>query len=201
MKRGLKYDFTLISILLIPIGVAINVVGSQLTQLLRLPVFLDVIGTFIVAMVAGPWVGAVTGGATNLVLGVFNPVLIPFGLVSIAVGLVVGFLSRAGMFTKFWKALIAGVIVTLVGISISSPIQVLLFGGIAGHGSDVIVAAFLASGQKIWAAVISKQLIVTSIDKILSSIIAFFIVKKMSDRYLSKLNYGSIYIQNSKSRK
>ncbi|KGT72790.1 histidine kinase, partial [Bradyrhizobium japonicum] len=40
MNYGIKKDFTLMAILLIPVCVAINMVGFQVAQLLRLPIFL-----------------------------------------------------------------------------------------------------------------------------------------------------------------
>ena len=36
-----KNDFTLISVLLIPVAVAINFVGGQLAMALKLPIYLD----------------------------------------------------------------------------------------------------------------------------------------------------------------
>lgn len=54
MKRGLKYDFSLMALVLIPVGVSINVVGYQMSQILKLPVFIDQIGTILVSMITGP---------------------------------------------------------------------------------------------------------------------------------------------------
>ncbi len=41
MKRGIKYDFSLLAILLIPVGVSLGVVGYQLSTILKLPTFVD----------------------------------------------------------------------------------------------------------------------------------------------------------------
>ena len=62
-------DFTTRAWVLIPIGVGINFVVGTLVNVLQLPLFLDTIGTILVALLAGPWVGAMTGLVTNLVLG------------------------------------------------------------------------------------------------------------------------------------
>ena len=43
-KYSIKTDFSLLSILLIPIGVALNVVGDQLVAALSLPLYLDSFG-------------------------------------------------------------------------------------------------------------------------------------------------------------
>ncbi|AHI54583.1 ECF transporter S component [Listeria ivanovii] len=195
MKRGMKYDFSLLSILLIPIGVAINVVGYQLSSILKLPVFLDLMGTAMVSMIAGPWVGLVTGGLGSLVNGMLNPVAIPFALVSMSVGWTVGMLSRAKMFNNLILLLISSVIVTIVSSITSAPVQVIMFGGVTGSSIDLITATILSTGQQIWTAVFSQTLIIGSINSVVNLLIAWLIVKKMSARYLSKQNYGMPYIK------
>ena len=46
---------------LIPIGVAVNFVGGQIAILLRLPVYLDCIGTVVVGALCGVWPGILVG--------------------------------------------------------------------------------------------------------------------------------------------
>lgn len=195
IKRGFKYDFSLLAILLIPIGIAINFVGAQIILLLKLPIYLNTIGTILTAMIAGPWVGMITGASTNLVVGITNPVSFAFTPVQMAVGLVAGLLSMRGMYTKLWKVILSSFAVVLTVLIVASPIQVLMFGGATGNSSDAVVATFLASGQQIWTAVFSTKILVESVDKIISNVIAFVIVMKMSPRYLSKLNYGAAFIK------
>lgn len=52
LKRGLRYDFDLLALLLIPVGVALNFVGYQLSAALKLPVWIDQVGTCFVSMIA-----------------------------------------------------------------------------------------------------------------------------------------------------
>ena len=73
-KYSIKEDFSMLALLIIPVGVAVNFVGGQLASILKLPMYLDTIGTIFAAMLCGPWVGAVTGGLTNVVTGIANPV-------------------------------------------------------------------------------------------------------------------------------
>lgn len=194
-KRGLKYDFTLIAILLIPIGVAINFVGAQIVLLLKLPVFLDTIGTALAAMIGGPWIGMLTGALTNIVKGITNPVSFTFIPVQVAIGLVVGILSKNGMFNKIWKIIISAILIALAATLVATPIQVIVFGGATGNSSDILVATLLTSGQEIWASVFSTKILIETFDKILCLLVAYFIIRNMSPRYLSKLNYGSDLIK------
>lgn len=198
-KRGLRYDFSLIAILLIPIGVAINVVVALIVQLLKLPVYLDTIGTALTAMIGGPWIGMATGLITNILKGIYDPFSFAFIPVQLLIGLVVGLLSISGMLTKIWKVVASGLILTLVVTLISAPIQVIAFGGIAGNSSDALVAILVASGQQLWTAVFSKTIVVEIVDKIITLLFAYLIVQRMTPRYLSKLNYGEIYIKKKRT--
>ncbi|KOF09829.1 histidine kinase [Planococcus glaciei] len=195
MKRSFKDDFSLMAMLLIPIGVAINIVGFQLTNVLRLPIFLDTIGTILVGVIAGPWVALLAGLITNLINAIFNPVYLPYALTSMAIGVGAGLLSKFGFFKNVPKTIIAGIVITLIAVVVSAPITVLVFGGATGNTSSLITATFLASGQQLWTAVFSSSFIVEIADKVVSVLIVFFIVKGMSDRYLSKLKYGHLYMK------
>lgn len=195
MKKGIKYDFSLLSLLLIPVGVSLNVVGYQLSTILKLPVFLDLIGTTLVAMIAGPWVGMVTGGLGNLINGMVNPTSIPFALVSMLVGLATGFFSRAKLFTNLLGTVVAGTIITAISASSAGIVALFVFGGISGaSGTDFLTATFVAAGNQIASAVFSTNLISGTFNTIINISASMFLIKQIPDRYLSKLNYGTPYI-------
>ena len=72
---GIKEQFETKALVLIPIAVGINLVGGTLCSTLKLPLFLDMIGTIVIACLSGPWVAALTGLLTNVFLAmVANPV-------------------------------------------------------------------------------------------------------------------------------
>ena len=52
---------------LMAVAIAINIVVGSLTVVLRLPLYLDSVGTVLVGALAGPWAGALTGLLSNLV--------------------------------------------------------------------------------------------------------------------------------------
>ena len=55
-------------IVLIPIAIAINIVlGQTVASVLKVPIYLDSIGTVLVGVLAGPIPGLVTGVLTNLI--------------------------------------------------------------------------------------------------------------------------------------
>jgi energy-coupling factor transport system substrate-specific component len=189
----IRTDFTTEAWVLIPIGVGINIVVGSIVQTLRLPLFLDTIGTMLVALLAGPWVAVVAGVLTNVILGfTVGPQLIPFALVNIAVALVVGYLAQYGWFRidntfEYWRLIAIGIFLGIVNTLVSTPLAVYLFGGLTGNGQDIITTVFLATGFSLWTSVFLSSLIIGGIiDKTASIIIAYFVAQSVPNRYLPK---------------
>ena len=84
-------------IALVPVASVLNVIGGTVASALKLPIFLDMIGTAVVAMTLGPWWGSLVGVITNLTLGfVTGPVSIPFAACNVVGALVWGYGTRWG---------------------------------------------------------------------------------------------------------
>jgi energy-coupling factor transport system substrate-specific component len=76
---------------MIVVGIGINIIGGTLASALKLPLFLDTIGTMLSAVLLGPWPGALTGLLSNVFQGIISgPTTIPFGIVNAVIGLIVG---------------------------------------------------------------------------------------------------------------
>ena len=185
----LKRDFSTLTLVLIPVAIAINIVIGQIVVLLKLPVFLDSIGTVLVAVLAGPWAGALTGALSNIIWGLLvDPGALPWFPVAAVIGLVAGICANFGLFKQWWKVIIAGFFVALAAVIISTPIGVYLFGGITGSGSTFITAYLLATGQELFTAVLSTNFLVEPIDKILTCLLAWLIIRGLSVRYVSRFS-------------
>ena len=197
-KDSIKEDFSMLALLIIPVGVAVNFVGGQLASLLKLPMYLDAIGTIFASLLCGPWVGAVTGGLTNVVTGIANPVNFAFIPVNVIVGLVTGFLARRQMFQVWWKWIISILIMAAVSIVVSAPIVVLMFGGVTGGGTSIITAAAMAAGANIWAAFFGTEGVFTVLDRVISFLICWAVIKVIPARTLIKFGCGSNYIKEKK---
>ena len=197
-KYSIKEDFSMLALLIIPVGVAVNFVGGQLASILKLPMYLDTIGTIFAAMLCGPWVGAVTGGLTNVVTGIANTVNFAFIPVNVIAGLVTGFLARKQMFSVWWKWLISMFVMAWVSIIVSAPIVVLVYGGVTGGGTSIITAAAMAAGANIWAAFFGTEGVFQVLDRIISFLICWAVIKVIPPRTLVKFGCGSNYIKEKK---
>jgi energy-coupling factor transport system substrate-specific component len=173
------------------IGIVLNVVLGAAVSGLKIPLlFLDTIGTVLIAVLFGPWWGALVGLLTNVVLGVMtSPTAIFFGLVSVAIALVVGFIAKKFNFTKWYVALITGLILSIVAPLIGTPIGIALTGGLDGSGMDIIVLWLRASGESVFASTFISRITGNFVDKIVTCLLVMFILMKIPS--FSKIYKGS----------
>lgn len=187
MNMSIKKDFNTMTWVLIPVAIAINIVVGQIVTYLHLPVYLDSIGTVLVGIVCGPWAGALTGLFSNVIWGIaIDPNALPWFPVAVAIGFVAGLCANGGLFKVWWKVIIAGFLIAITAAVVSTPIAVYLYGGITASGSSFITAFLLETGKGIVTAVLSTNFIVEPIDKIITALLAFAIVKGLSTRYLAR---------------
>lgn len=259
MFENIKKDFTTRTLVLIPIAIAINIAIGQLVYLLKLPIYLDSIGTVLVGAIAGPWAGALTGALSNLLWGVLpvvtNTFAVPFFYVALVIGLLAGYFGRQGVFEKEsprWLSVLIGavffftltyfitaflnlntdetgftmyptpgdllswysiafIVATLAGGAvgyfllqkggyaglaglatgvvaaiISAPTAAVVFGGVTGGGTDLLVAAFRASGAPIMGSVLAQGSVSDPFDKMLSFMVVWLILRYLPARFKAK---------------
>ncbi len=184
---SIKKDFNTMTWVLLPVAIAINVVMGQIVVLLKLPVYLDSIGTMLVGALCGPWAGALTGTLSNIIWGLaIDPNAFPWWPVAFFIGLVTGFCAKGGLFKSWWKVVITGFLVALTAAIVSTPIAVYLYGGITASGSSFITAYLLQTGQGVLQAVFSTNFLVEPVDKISTALLAFAILQGLSRRFLAR---------------
>lgn len=180
----IKQDFTTITLTLIPVAIVLNIVVGQIAGALNLPVFLDSIGTMLVALLAGPWVAGLTGLLSNLIWGLISsPTAAAFAPVAMVIGLVAGLLARIGLFRHWWQAVISGAIIAVALSFVAVPIRVYLFGGVTGSGADFFTGYLLAVGRDLFGAVIITVISSNLLDKIVTAVLAWLIVKSLPKRF------------------
>ncbi len=185
--QRVKQDFTPLTLTLIPVAIALNIVVGQLVSLLNLPIFLDAIGTVLVALLAGPWVAGLTGLLTNLIWGLMGPATAAaFAPVAMIIGIVAGLLARAGFFRRWWQALISGAIIAVALAFVAVPIRVYLFGGVTGSGADFVTAYLLAVGRDLFSSVIITVITSNLLDKIVTALLAWATVRALSRRFVAR---------------
>ncbi|HWI42157.1 MAG TPA: hypothetical protein VNS81_00955 [Nocardioides sp.] len=153
---------------------AINLVGRGLVDALHLPLYLDMVGTAIAAVVVGPWHGALAGVLTNLGgVPISGSDSLAFAVVNVAGALVWGYgVRRFGMGRTIPRFLALSVVVALVCTTLAVPILVVLYGGSTGHGEDSITATVREATHNLVLAVLSANILTSLGDKLISGFVA-----------------------------
>lgn len=277
--ESITSQFDTRTIVLIPIAIAINIIlGQTVAAALKVPVYLDSIGTILVGVLAGPIAGALTGGLANLIWTYVLPspfhsdYAAPFFIVAVEIGLLAGLFGRLGFFRSrpntstdrlaigaivvvaivavigiygflpfytnsetnlleltffgtgsdpvfvilgwvvaliligsligllallFVKrdlgaayVFVAGLVCGVVSAIISAPISAIVFGGVTGSGTDLLVAAFQQAGDDLGTAVLKQGLLSDPIDKTVTFFVVFAILGALSRRFVARFPQG-----------
>ena len=150
-------------ICLIAFAICINFVGGQIALFLKLPIYLDSIGTvFIASILYYAPVGIVLGFVTGLVYRKFQP--------------------------KKWQIFPAAVAITLPSTLISSCITAFLFGGITSSGSSILVQLLSKTPLGMVASCFVVQFVTDYIDRVLCLALAAVMIgalrKNMKESFI-----------------
>lgn len=166
------------------ICVAMNIVLGIVTSALGIPLYLDTLGTVLSAAIIGPVPGIIVGALSNIITGLMYSVSdIPFCLVNMAVGLIVGLVAKKFKFTIV-SAVITGLVLSFVCPAIGTPIGIYVYGGLNGSASDVLVMSLVQAGKDIFQASFLRNVAFNLIDKVGTCIVGWALIKAIPMRFL-----------------
>jgi energy-coupling factor transport system substrate-specific component len=196
MQAG-RSDGKTLALAMIPIGIVINLSIGTLVSILKLPLFVDAVGTILVTLLLGIRSGIISGVLSFLIGGLLvNPNMPWFSGTQAAIAIYIGLMARAGFFRSFPRVILCGIGLGIVTATVSAPVIVKLFGGITGSGSGVITAFFLAAGKSIIKSVLLTGISCEPIDKTIQCLLAFWMLRSLPKKFLSRFA-GCGYLEKS----
>lgn len=179
------------TIALISAGIVLNMAIGTVVHTLKLPVYLDAVGTIIVTLLAGMPAGVVTGVSSFLLGGLLtNPVLPWFSGTQAAIAVYCGVLAARGGFATYARTAMTGVGLGVVAGVVSAPVIVYLFGGITGSGASLVVAFLLASGRSLVQSVLLSGVAAEPVDKLLQCLLAIWLLRGLPKSILKEFGDG-----------
>ncbi|MGT2828292.1 ECF transporter S component [Streptococcus hillyeri] len=160
-------------------AIALNIVGANIALFLKLPIYLDTIGTLLMAVAFGPWLGVGTATISALINWMTTDIFsLYFAPVAIIVALMAGFLikNQDKMHHLIWKSFL----VSLPGTVTASIITVILFKGITSSGSSLVVQFLAGLGLDMTTSVILVQAGTDYLDRLISLVLVIAILKVLS---------------------
>lgn len=172
---------TLRELVLVRLGVAVNLVIGQVAAVLLLPLFLDAVGTILVAALVGARAAIVAGLVSQLLSAVIsgNFSWLPFAIVQVVIALYAAAAARLGAFRRLGTAVPAGVGLGLVAASVSFPISYLVFGGVTAGGVTAVTTVLRALGAPLPVAVAAASYGADLLDKAISFALICVIIRTL----------------------
>lgn len=162
------------SLVLGVVCLALNLLGREFVDLLGLPIYLDMVGTALAAIVLGPWRGAAVGASTN-VLGYLLSgwASLPFAVVNVVGALVWGYgVHRFGWGRTIVRFFTLNLVVALACTLTAVPILHWGFDGSVGHQQDDLTDNLLALVEQYAVALGFSNLLTSVADKTISGFVA-----------------------------
>ena len=195
MGKLFKTNFSTAVIVLIPACIGINYIGKLFAQVLKLPLWLDCIGTCIGAILGGPVIGGICGAANNLIYGFTtgDNITLVYALTSLFIGVSVGVMSRLGFMESFPKAMLTACVGGLAAVIVSTPLNIIYWGGQTGNvWGDAVFAATQAANLPVWLGSLLDELVVDVPDKIITGIIVYLIVSRLPEKLTSLYDANAV---------
>ncbi|MBI3109947.1 MAG: ECF transporter S component [Ignavibacteriales bacterium] len=163
--------------------IALNLTVGQVTSALKIPIYLDSIGTVLTAVLVGPLAAATAGALSNLLASAMgSPTMAFFVPVSLVIGLFSGTLARRGWFKQWYLVVLGGALQGVLAAVCSAPISAYLFSGVMMAGTDFLVLYFRSVGNTIMESVFYQGLASDPVDKIITYLIVFLLMRNLPRR-------------------
>ena len=188
MNHLFKTKFNAACVVLIPACIGINYLGKLFASVLKLPLWLDSIGTCSGAVLGGPIIGAVCGAANNLIYGFTtgDTITLVYALTSLGIGVAVGIMARLGQMKKLPGAILSACVAGLAAVVISTPLNIIFWGGTTGNvWGDAVFAWSQASGMPVFLGSLLDEVVVDVPDKLITILVVYAIVKGLPGKLTS----------------
>ena len=183
---------------LITLGAALNVSIGYLVSLLKLPLYLDSIGTVLIAVLCG-WAYGIVVGLTGLVVLSLTatPTVIAYAGTVIVIAAVSASFERFGFLKSIKITIFGGIVIGILAAAVSVPVTTVLYGGVSLAGSDAITTLFKTTGMPLWKSVLFGSLVTDIMDKLITAIICLALIRSLPPRMLLRFSKKNNNINNS----
>jgi energy-coupling factor transport system substrate-specific component len=190
-------------LIVIALCAALNFSIGTIVYLVKLPIYLDSIGTILCALLIASdrktafvcaWLSATLSTIISILVNPFIPWFAP---TDVAIALVSAFVTstgvavfrarpmRVGAFVG--RVVLYGVLTGVAAASVSALIVAYVFGGVTGSGSAAVVAVYLRLGFTVEAASLLAGMTIEPIDKTLQVLLAALLCRTTPGDFLALL--------------
>lgn len=178
---------------LIAFGAALNVSAGYLTGLLKLPLYLDSIGTILVSVLCG-WTYGVAAGLSALIILALTavPTIIAYAGTVLVIALLSATFARFGFLRSIPVTIAGGLVIGIAAAVVSAPVTTFLYGGVSLAGADAVTTFFRAMGMSLWKSALLGSLVTDTLDKLATALICFGLVRSLPRRMRERMRGDTV---------
>lgn len=172
---------------LVPAAVAINLVVGRVAAELALPVYLDTLGTMLVAVLTGLPGGVLVGTVSQLFAGMLSGYQwLPFVVIQWLIALLAAVAANRGGFATPLRSAVWGIACGTLSGLISAVISYLLFKGVTAGGVTAIGTLLRGLGFPLATAVTAASLVTDILDKTVAFLVVGSLLRALPKRILGR---------------
>ena len=164
---------------LIVVGITLNLGIWFVVSTLKLPFYLDSIGTLLATTLGGLWVGITVGIISVLIGSLFVAKLWAYILTAVAIAAYTNITMKVGFLRRIVPTILWGLGLGIVSASFSAPISAYVWKGVKLAGSDGVTAFILATGRTILEYIDLGAAVNEPIDKLVTALIVFAFLRRI----------------------
>ena len=177
-------------ILLFVCGVLLNLVGRDVSSALGLPLYLDTIGTVIVAATGGYLPGIAVGFVTNVLSGISNSTFPYYSFVNILIAIFAALFANKGWLRNVLKVLLTTVVLALIS-GVLGTLITWLIGGMSLEFSPLGSRLIAGGISSVFLAECLAGVIYNFFDKLIAVIPAAIALRLVPEKLLALFeSYG-----------
>lgn len=170
------------------LALMLNLIPSKTALALKLPVFLDCIGTVAVAMLGGNLPAVIVGFCVNALNGISDMATFYYGVISILIGCMAAIFQRNGFFKHIGGIIVTILVFAVLGGGLGSVLTYFLYGYDFGEGisAPFSLAIYEYLGFSKFASQLLADIIIDILDKTIVVVCSIFIFRLIPEDWKEK---------------
>ena len=171
-------------------GVALNLLLGMIVSALGLPLYLDTVGSIIIAIIGGYLPGVMVGLVTNIIKSISDPSSLYYGVLNVSIAFCAAWMARHGRLKKPLGGVLMVIIFVLIGGGLGTLIPWFMDG--LSFDSESLSGVIYRTGYFNQAVShLLSSIIIDIPDKIITVIFAYVIIRLIPKKYYPLFSFKS----------